>query len=114
MALSAHDKRIISALEREIVDDDPEWASRFHRWNEGFQHLEQVASHRGSAVVRHRLAIGALLSAWVALVCADAANGPGPLLWAALAASSAALGLTWARLRVHRRRGSGYGRVARS
>jgi hypothetical protein len=57
--------------------------------------------------VRHRLTVAALVSAWIALVCADAANGPGPWLWAAVAATWGALALLGARVQLHRRRYAG-------
>lgn len=52
---------------------------------------------------RRRLGLAALVLLWVALVCADAANGPGPWLWAAVAASWAALALVGARVHLRRR-----------
>lgn len=52
---------------------------------------------------RRRLGIAALVLLWVALVCADAANGPGPWLWAAVAATWAALALVGARVGLRRR-----------
>lgn len=54
--------------------------------------------------LRRRLGLAALMLAWVALVCADAANGPGPWLWAAVAATWAALALIWTRAHLHRHR----------
>jgi hypothetical protein len=57
----------------------------------------------GAYRLRRRLKIAALVLLWVALVCADAAHGLGPWLWAALAASWAALAMAGARMRVGRR-----------
>lgn len=54
--------------------------------------------------MRRRLTLAAVVSAWLALVCADAAHGRGPWLWAAVAGTWAALALLWARVHLDRRR----------
>jgi hypothetical protein len=53
--------------------------------------------------LRH-LGLVAPVSVWVAPVCADAANRPGPWLWAAVAATGAALALVCVRARLRRGR----------
>jgi hypothetical protein len=54
--------------------------------------------------LRRRLRLAALVLAWIALLCADAANGPGPWLWAAVAATWAALALIGTRVHLRRHR----------
>jgi len=50
MELSERDRRIIAALERDLAQEDPTWASCFARWTE---RLGRVRVHR----VRRRLAL---------------------------------------------------------
>jgi len=74
MALSARDRRIFSAIERDLIREDPRWTRRCTRRTRGFDRLERS---RLPALVRRRLSITAAFAAWVALVCADASRGPG-------------------------------------
>ena len=93
MTLSARDKQIFSTIEQEIARQDPRWAARFER-------LAQPDMSR----LRRRLAIGVTVLTWVALFCADAAHGPGPWLWGALAATMTAVTLLCLRFWKCRRR----------
>lgn len=104
MVLSARDKRIFSAIERDLTQDDPRWTRRCARRTRRLDRLERSPL---PVLVRRRLSLTAAFAAWVALVCADASRGPGGWLWAALAATVVAVALTVVRTRTRRRRRSG-------
>jgi len=104
MALSARDRRIFSAIERDLTREDPRWTRRCARRTRRFDRLERG---RLPVLVRRRLSVTAAFAAWVALVCADASRGPGGWLWAALAATVVAVALTVVRTRTRRRRRGG-------
>lgn len=104
MALSARDRRIFSAIERDLTREDPRWTRRWARRTRRFDRRERS---RLPGLVRRRLSVTAAFAAWIALVCADASRGPGGWLWAALAATVVAITLTVRRTRTRRRRRSG-------
>jgi hypothetical protein len=102
MALSARDRRIITAIEHELAERDPPWTRRFTRRCRGFERLERRRLHPG-----RRCALGTcLVITWVVLLCV-AAHGPAACLWAALGASLLVLTLVGGRAMDRRRR---YGR----
>lgn len=105
MALSARDRRIITAIEHELAERDPPWTRRFTRRCRGFARLERRSLHRG----RRRVLGACLAVAWVVLLCV-AAHGPAACLWAALGASALVLASAGGRIVVGRRR---YGRWLR-
>lgn len=92
MALSARDRRIITAIEHELAERDPPWTRRFTRRCRGFERLERRRLHPG----RRRALLACVAVAWVVLLCV-AAHGPAVCLWAALGASLLVLTLVGGR-----------------
>lgn len=109
MGLSARDRRIISAIEQDLTDEDPRWARRFARRRRRFERREQRARHPAGRI----LVAGVLCVAWFTLLCvAVAHHGPWP--WIVLAPTFAALGTAALRLWFRARRyGTGFGRGIR-
>jgi Protein of unknown function (DUF3040) len=106
MALSARERRIITTIEQELADYDPQWTQRFIRGHRRFARLEHRMLHR----VRRRILGSCLALVWTALLCAACVHGPGPWLWAGLVATWAAAVLAFARFWVRRHRyGNGRG-----
>lgn len=100
MALSARDRRIITTIEQELADYDPQWTQRFIRGHRRFVRLEHRMLHR----VRRRILGSCLALVWTAVLCADCVDGPGLWLWSGLTATWAAAVLAFARFTVRRHR----------
>ena len=96
MALSAGDGQIIAVIENE----PKEYVSRWARYFEGLEGriLHWVGRHLTTVV---------LVVAWIGLFLVARAFGPGPWLWAALAATWAASAPAVARSAARRRSASG-------
>lgn len=99
MALSARDKRIISAMERGIEDHDPRWARRFARRHRRFARRERRGRHPGARLV----ACAALCVVWFVLLCVAFAHR-GPWIWIAIAVTGSVLLAAAARLAIRARR----------
>jgi hypothetical protein len=96
MALSAVDGQIIAVIENE----PKEYVSRWARYFEG---LERRILHGA----RRHLTVVILAVAWIGLLFLTRAYGPGPWLWAALAATWAAITPAVARSAARRHSASG-------
>ena len=91
MALSAGDGEIIA-----VVDDGPD--GHEPRWTRLFPRRQWPHP------VRRRVLTVSLALAWICVLCLDEAYRPGPWLWAALAATWAAIAPAVARSQIRRRR----------
>lgn len=101
MALSARDRRIISAIEQQLTDRDPTWAKRFGRRLRRFERREHAEQHPARRVV----GLTALGIGWFILLCVCLAHGfTRPWAAAAVLATGVVIGTFQAVLR--RRRGS--------
>jgi hypothetical protein len=100
MALSARDRRIISAIEQQLVDRDPAWAKRFGRRLRRFERRESAERHPALRVV----GLTALGIGWFILLCVCSAHGfTRP--WAALAVVGTGAAVGTVQAVVRRRRG---------
>jgi hypothetical protein len=99
MALSARDRRIISALEQEIELDDPRWARRFVG-----RHTDIDRPLNRGQRLRRRLAVTAISLVWLVAAGASAAREVWPWLAAMLAIGAATLLGRAARRHLRRRR----------
>jgi len=99
MALSAGDGQIIAVIEEDPGEHAKRWTRHFLRRHRSFEQLEHAAAHR----VRRRVLATFLILAWITLLCLDEAYRPGPLLWAALAATWAAIAPAVARSQIRKR-----------
>lgn len=99
MALSARDRRIITAIEQNLADEDPAWARRFVRHHRGFARREQAELHPA----RRKWYFGTLAVLWFVLLCVALGHALWPLVWAVLALAVAVAAVT---ARRHTRRRS--------
>jgi hypothetical protein len=88
MALSARDRRIITAIEQELEQHDPQWKRRFTRRHRRFERMERRRLHPA----RRRALVAAAVAVWTALLLVFVADVRDSGLWpvAALAATAAA------------------------
>ncbi|HEX4789813.1 MAG TPA: DUF3040 domain-containing protein [Actinospica sp.] len=105
MALSARDRRIITAIEQELEQHDPRWKRRFTRRHRRFERMERRRLHP----VRRRALVAAAVAAWIALLLVLVGDVRDSGLWpvaalATTAAAGAAMALAAARWWVRRRR----------
>jgi hypothetical protein len=93
MALSARDRRIITAIEHQLVQHDPQWTRRFTRRHRRFERLERRRLHPA----RRRALAAAAVAAWLALLLVFVADVRDSGLWPVLAlAGTAAAGVLMA------------------
>jgi hypothetical protein len=99
MALSAGDGQIIAVIEDDPGEQALRWTRRLVRRHRRFGQREHAAAHRG----RRRALTAFLILGWIALLCLDEAYLSGPWLWAALAATWAAIAPAVARSQIRKR-----------
>ena len=97
MALSSRDRRIFTAIEQSLADEDPVWARRFTRRHRRFARRERAAMHP----TRRKWYLGILALTWFVLLCVALGHALWPLVWTDLALA-VAVGAITARLLVHR------------
>lgn len=97
MTLSSRDKRIFTAIEQSLADEDPAWARRFARRHRRFDRRERAAQHTS----RRKWYLGTLALVWFVVLCVGLGHAVWPLVWGELALA-VAVGAITARLLVHR------------